>query len=164
MVNESKETAVADNDKDSFDVNEEELLLMLLIKMAPDAVRVRALQRLRELVSIKTADAAAALMAHVEISWDSTTEMLTELKSQLIPELQGPTAPIEDPLKQLLGAIYGVSPENIEKAIATKGEEGGYRVPTPGCSCARCQYILEKEKAGIRIRTDGTEESPKEMN
>lgn len=156
------------NDDDSdHNINEEELLLMMFIKAAPDVIRERILQRIREQVSIKAAEAAAALMLHIETEWDDVTEMLAEVKSHLDPELQGPTAPPAeraDPLKQLLGAIFGVSPEAIDKAVITKGEEGGYLVPTEGCSCSRCQHILEKAKAGIRIRVDGTEESTKEMN
>lgn len=159
----SNEIAATDND-----LNEEELLLLMFIKLAPADVRHRILQRIRESISIKAADAAQDLMTRILVDWEdkSVSEMLEALKPELISELQGPTAPVEssDFLKELLGAIFGVSPEAVEKVAVTRGVENGYQVPTPGCSCARCTYVRSKEQDGIRIREDGSEESTKDMN
>lgn len=135
---------------DNYDI--EEILFGALLLYAPPAILEGIIARIRIEVSDAAADAAEKIALTARGKYLTPTKFFEDVRANLPEELR-PKMGTPITLRELLDALTAHRPEESE-----------YLTPTPGCSCVRCEILIAKEKAGIKVRQDGTEVKAGDLN
>lgn len=165
---------MADGDDHDDDGDEhfhvDDILLGLLVLMAPEVILKNAVELLREGTSIKAGDHAADLIKTIREKVQDVDAYLKMTGEDLCPNIQGPKKPVDEilsqkreletTLSQLLGQRVVVAQIAIDgtpeaEALKAKYDPKAFVKADEGCYCDKCKKIRDLDAKGLRLRNDG---------
>jgi hypothetical protein len=141
-----------------------EMMLTVLVKMAPERVKEFMVERIKQEISVKAGEATQEAMAGIDDCYTDAVDMWTDLRENIVDELEGPAVSKEETLKDLkarvIEAFARLGIEDVVLDVVPMPAAGPttpivreleYVEPTEGCACRGCEHIKALKDRGIRI-------------